>query len=516
MRDLILLHPTDSVCVAARDLLAGAPVELLGARVQLLDDVMQGHKIARTAIQTGEAILKWGQTIGFATCPIEPGRWVHSQNMATGALRREYEKSTAVPDDPLPLAGYTFQGYRRADGRAGTRNYIAILSNVNCSASVARHVAARFTPERLRDFPHVTGVVPFSHGSGCGMKFGGEHHQMLNRVMGGMARHPNIGGYVLVGLGCETGTLGHLIQEQGLVQIGGLGSASADSVCRPIVLSMQDLGGTQKTIDEAERLVETLLPQVNAARRVTIPASEIVLGLNCGGSDGNSGITANAALGVASDRLVACGGTTILGETTEIYGAEQLLTRRARTPEVADKLIERIRWWEWYTGLFGCTPDNNPSPGNKVGGLTTIYEKSLGAIAKGGTTALNDVIQYAEQVRTRGFVIMDTPGMDPVSVTGIVAGGANVMAFTTGRGSCFGFKPTPVLKIASNTSMYERMRDDMDVDAGTILSQGRSVEDVGEEIFARILAIASGEQPKSEQLGLGGEEFQPWILGPVL
>jgi altronate hydrolase len=516
MRDLILLHPTDSVCVAARDLLAGATVELLDGRLQLLDDVMQGHKMARTAIQSGEAILKWGQTIGFATCPIEPGRWVHSQNMATGALRREYEKSTAVPDDPSPLTGYTFQGYRRADGRAGTRNYIAILSNVNCSASVARCVAARFTSERLRDFPHVTGVVPFSHGSGCGMKFGGEHHQILNRVMGGMARHPNIGGYVLVGLGCETGTIGHLIQQQQLVQIGGLGSAFGNGAGRPIVLSMQDLGGTQKTIDEAERLVEMLLPQVNAARRVTIPASEIVLGLNCGGSDGNSGITANAALGVASDRLVACGGTTILGETTEIYGAEQLLTRRARTPEVADKLIERIRWWDWYTGLFGCTPDNNPSPGNKVGGLTTIYEKSLGAIAKAGTTALNDVVQYAEQVRTRGFVIMDTPGMDPVSVTGIVAGGANVMAFTTGRGSCFGFKPTPVLKIASNTSMYERMRDDMDVDAGTILSQGRRVEDVGEEIFARILAIASGEQPKSEQLGLGGEEFQPWILGPVL
>jgi altronate hydrolase len=279
---------------------------------------------------------------------------------------------------------------------------------------------------------------------------------------------------------------------------------------------MQDLGGTKKTIDEAERLVETLLPQVNAARRVPIPASEIVLGLNCGGSDGNSGITANAALGFASDRLVACGGTTILGETPEIFGAEQMLTQRARTPAVADKLIERVRWWEWYTGIFGCTPDNNPSPGNKVGGLTTIYEKSLGAIAKAGTTALNDVVQYAEQVRTRGFVFMDTPGMDPVSVTGIVAGGANVMAFTTGRGSCLGFKPTPVLKIASNSSMYERMRDDMDVDAGTILSQGRSVAEVGEEIFSRILAIASGEQTKSEQLGLGEEEFQPWILGPVL
>jgi altronate hydrolase len=516
MRDVILLHPSDSVCVAARDLSAGASVDLRGRRLRLLDHVAQGHKVACTAIRSGEPILKWGQTIGFATCPIEPGQWVHTHNMAAGALRREYEKSTAIPADPTPITNYTFQGYRRADGRAGTRNYIAVISNVNCSASVARRVAARFTAERLRGFSNVDGVLSFSHGSGCAMQFGGEHHRMLNRVLGGMARHPNIGGYILVGLGCEVGSISHLVQDQGLVQIGGIAPASANGVSRPIVLSMQDLGGTQKTIEEAERLVEMLLPKVNAARRVTIPASEIVLGLNCGGSDGNSGITANAALGVASDRVVAAGGTTILGETTEICGAEHLLTRRARTPEVADKLIERIRWWEWYTGIFGCTPDNNPSPGNKAGGLTTIYEKSLGAIAKAGTTALNDVVQYAEEVRSRGFVVMDTPGMDSVSVTGIVAGGANVMAFTTGRGSCLGFKPTPVVKIASNTPMYERMRDDMDIDAGTILSEGQSVAEVGEEIFKQILAIASGEQTKSEQLGLGEEEFQPWILGPVL
>jgi altronate hydrolase len=516
MRDVILLHPGDSVCVAARDLSAGATVELPDGRVRLLDVVNQGHKIARTTIQSGEPVLKWGQPIGFATSRIEPGRWVHAHNMAIGRLAQEYEKSTDVPADPPPRNGYTFQGYRRADGRSGTRNYIAIISNVNCSANVARYVAAKFTPERLRECPNIDGVLAFSHGNGCGMEFGGEHHKILNRVIGGMARHPNIGGYLLVGLGCETATIGNLITDQKLVQIGGSGATTGDGASRPIVLSMQDLGGTQKTIDEAVRLVETMLPQVNAARRETIPASEIVLGLNCGGSDGNSGITANAALGVASDRLVACGGTTILGETTEIYGAEQLLTRRARTPAVADKLIERIRWWEWYAGMFGCTPDNNPSPGNKLGGLTTIYEKSLGAIVKGGTTALNDVVLYGEQVRSCGLVVMDTPGLDPVSVTGIVAGGATVMAFTTGRGSCFGFKPTPVLKIASNTAMYQRMQDDMDVDAGTILSQGRSVEDVGEEIFARILAIASGECSKSELMGLGDEEFQPWILGPVL
>jgi altronate dehydratase len=461
-------------------------------------------------------VLKWGQTIGFATRPIEAGRWVHAHNLAIGALAQVYEKSTVVPDDLSPLTGHTFQGYRRVDGRgAGTRNYIAILSNVNCSATVARRVAAHFTPERLREYPNVDGVLAFSHGNGCGIEFGGEQHQILNRVMGGIARHPNVGGYLLVGLGCETATLGHLMEDQRLVQIDG-SSSGGDGAQRPIALSMQDVGGTQKTIDEAVRLVEMLLPQVNAAQRETIPASEIVLGLNCGGSDGHSGITANAALGVASDRLVACGATVILGETTEIYGAEQLLTRRARTPAVADKLIERIRWWEWYAGVFGCTPDNNPSLGNKAGGLTTIYEKSLGAIVKGGTTALNDVVRYADHVRSRGLVVMDTPGLDPVSVTGIVAGGANVVAFTTGRGSCFGFKPAPVLKIASNTAMYQRMKDDMDVDAGTILSEGRSVEEAGEEIFARILAMASGERSKSEQLGLGDEEFQPWILGPVL
>jgi altronate hydrolase len=333
---------------------------------------------------------------------------------------------------------------------------------------------------------------------------------------------------LLVGLGCETATAGYLIDDQKLVQIDGIGSrrsavrtnpampAAGDTNGRPPVLVMQDLGGTQKTIDEGVRLVAELLPRVNEFCRETVPASEIVLGTNCGGSDGNSGITANAALGHASDLIVRCGGATILGETTEIYGAEQILTRRARTPAVADKLIERIKWWEWYTGVFGCTPDNNPSPGNKAGGLTTIFEKSLGAIIKGGTTALNEVYQYAEPVTAKGFVVMDTPGLDPVSVTGIVAGGANVVVFTTGRGSCFGCKPAPSIKVATNTPMYERMIDDMDLNAGDILSHGRNVEAAGQEIFDEILAVASGKRTKSEQLGIGDFEFQPWILGPTL
>ncbi len=509
--DCIYLHPSDNVCVAARDLAAGTAIAAGGQGLKLAEPVRLGHKIAIAQIAAGQPVVKYGQTIGFATEPIAPGAWVHTHNLSAGQFARDYAASSEVPPDPPPLAGRTFQGYRRPNGAAGTRNYIAVISTVNCSASVSKYVAARFAGDALKAYPNVDGVVAFTHGGGCGMQFGGEGHHTLNRVLGGMARHPNIGGYVLIGLGCETAALGYLLDDQKLVQIGGSGAAAK----RPPVLSMQDAGGTTKTIEAACRLVEEMLPRANDVRREPIALSELILGTNCGGSDGNSGITANPALGVASDLVVAAGGTVILGETTEIYGAEQLLTRRARTPAVAQKLVDRIRWWEWYTGLFGCTPDNNPSPGNKEGGLTTIYEKSLGAVAKAGSTAMTEVYQYAEPVTAKGFVVMDTPGLDPVSVTGIVAGGAQVMVFTTGRGSCFGCKPTPSIKVATNTPMYERMIDDMDLDAGTILA-GRGVDDVGREIFEEIIAVASGKHTKSEQHGIGQEEFVPWQIGPTL
>ncbi len=479
--DVIFLHATDNVCVAARDLAAGARISAGGATVELSGPVKLGHKIALAPLAKGQRVVKYGQTIGFATESIAAGQWIHTYNLTAGQFDRDYAAATEIPPEPAPLVGRTFEGYKRPDRRAGTRNYIAVISTVNCSASVSKYVAARFNAEALRDYPNVDGVVAFTHGGGCGMQFGGEGHATLNRVMGGMARHPNIGGYVLIGLGCETATLGYLLDDQKLVQIGGKGGGDAR---RPPVLSMQDVGGTTKTIEAACQLVAEMLPRVNDTRRESVPLSELILGTNCGGSDGNSGITANPALGVASDMIVAAGGTVILGETTEIYGAEQLLTRRARSPEVAQKLIDRIRWWEWYTGLFDCTPDNNPSPGNKEGGLTTIYEKSLGAIAKAGSSAMNEVYHYAEQVTAKGFVVMDTPGLDPVSVTGIVAGGAQVMVFTTGRGSCFGCKPTPSIKVATNTPMYERMIDDMDLDAGTVLA-GRGVEDVGARFSKR-------------------------------
>jgi altronate hydrolase len=525
--DVILLHPGDNVCVAARNLAAGSRIAAGVHTIELREAVRMGHKIALTKIMAGQAVMKYGQIIGFATQPIGPGDWVHTHNLHVEQIARDYAKSSAVPPEPTPLTGYTFQGYRRPDGRVGTRNYIAVISSVNCSATVCKLIARRFDAAALRNFPNVDGVVAFTHGSGCGMPWDGEYHKLLSRVLGGMAKHPNIGGYVLIGLGCETMTIGHLMDDQNLVQIslegvggrreiaGGRPPSGGAAIRRPPVLVIQDLGGTSKTVEAGVKLVAELLPQVNVFQREIVPASELILGTNCGGSDGGSGVTANPALGVASDMIVACGGTTILGETPEIYGAEQVLTRRARTPAIADKLIDRIKWWEWYTGVFGGSCDNNPSPGNKEGGLTTIYEKSLGAIAKAGSTAMNEVYLYADEVRTKGFVVMDTPGLDPVSVTGIVAGGANVMVFTTGRGSCFGCKPTPSIKIATNTPMYERMKDDMDINAGVVL-EGRTVEEVGREIFDEILAVASGKKTKSEELGLGDEEFVPWALGPQL
>jgi len=512
--DSVYLHPDDNLCVAARHCRTGDEISAGPHEVRLLEDVKLGHKIALRPIRRGERVLKYGQTIGFATTDIEPGEWIHTHNLAAGQFDRDYAFASETPPQPTPITGRTFQGYRRAEGRAGTRNYIAVISSVNCSASVSRYVAQRFTRDALRDYPNVDGVMAITHKGGCGLQYGGEDHQQLARTLAGIARHPNVGGYLLIGLGCETGTIGFLESHGGLVQLGD-GQSGNGKPNRPLALSMQDLGGTTKTIEAAVRQIEELLPRVNDVRRVPIPASELVLGTNCGGSDGNSGVTANPALGVASDLLVACGGTTVLAETPEIYGAEHLLTRRAKSRAVGEKLIERIRWWERYVAMFGVEIDNNPSPGNKEGGLTTIYEKSLGAIAKAGRTALTDVVRYAEQVTSKGFVVMDTPGLDNVSVTGLVAGGCQVVAFTTGRGSCYGCKPSPSIKIATNTPMYERMIDDMDINAGVIL-EGTPVEEVGRQIFETILEVASGRKTKSELHGIGEEEFAPWSIGPTL
>ncbi len=503
------LRPQDNIAVAARNLPPGAELQIDGRTVVLAARIGLGHKIALRPIAKGEAIYKYGQIIGFASQDIPLGGHVHVHNVSADAFERDYAFCRDCPPTPTAAEPRYFLGYDRGDGRYGTRNYIAIISTVNCSASTSKYVSERFrTTDLLKQYPNVDGVVAITHKAGCAMQYDGADHNQLDRTLAGFAKHPNVSAYILIGLGCETGQAIHLVENHGLIQLNG-------SRQKPLVITVQECGGIAKTVEAGVRAVAELLPQANDVRRTKLSADKLILGTNCGGSDGNSGVTANPALGVASDLLVAQGGTTILAETTEIYGAEHLLTRRAVSRQVGEKLIERIKWWEWYTGVFGTEINNNPSVGNKEGGLTTIYEKSLGAIAKGGSTALVDVVGYAEPVKTKGFVVMDTPGYDPVSMTGIVAGGANVLVFTTGRGSVFGCKPAPSIKVATNTPMYRHMIDDMDIDAGVILD-GTPVETVGRQIFEEILAVASGKKTKSELNGVGEEEFAPWSIGPTL
>jgi altronate hydrolase len=515
----VQLRPEDNVAVAARNLAAGTEVRENGRTLRITSRIDLGHKLALRHIKKGEAITKYGQIIGFAGQDIPAGSHVHVHNVKADAFERDYAFCRdCPPPPPKPAELRTFMGYDRGDGRFGTRNYIAIISTVNCSASTSKYIAEKFkATDLLKQYPNVDGIVPIVHKQGCAMQYDGPDHRQLDRTLAGFAKHPNVAAYILVGLGCETGQAIHLVEGEGLIQLDSF-SRDAESSKRsapPLVLTIQECGGIGKTVEAGVKAIAGLLPRVNDAKRTKLTADKIILGTNCGGSDGNSGVTANPALGVASDLLVAQGGTSIIGETPEIYGAEHLLTRRAVSREVGEKLVERIKWWEWYTGIFGAEINNNPSPGNKDGGLTTIYEKSLGAIAKGGSTALVDVVHYAEPVKAKGFVVMDTPGYDPVSMTGIVAGGANVLVFTTGRGSVFGCKPAPSIKVATNTPMYEHMIEDMDINAGSIL-EGTRVEEVGRQIFEEILAVASGKKTKSEINGVGEEEFAPWSIGPTL
>jgi altronate hydrolase len=510
----LILHPEDEIAIAKVNADAGCEIRVKSSNgaLQTREAIGIGHKVAIRPIPAGAPVRKFGQVIGFADQDIAPGEWVHTHNVTLGDLELDYAFASETPPDPTPIANRTFPGYRRSDGHAATRNYIGIVSMVNCSATASKYVAARFDDAMLADYPNIDGVIPLVHRGGCAIEYGGEDHLQLNRVLAGFATHPNIAAYVILGLGCETAQGSFLANEHGLVQLDLPG---AGQQALPLVVNIQDEGGIAKTVVRVVSVLKDMLPEVNRVERVPIPVSELILGTECGGSDGNSGVTANPAVGIATDLLVAHGGTSILGETPEIYGAEHMLTRRAINREVGEKLIERIRWWEEYTGKFGVQINNNPSVGNKQGGLTTIYEKSLGAIAKGGSTALKQVYRYAEAVTEKGFVIMDTPGFDSASVTGMIAGGANVVVFTTGRGSCFGCKPVPTIKIASNTPMYERMIDDMDINAGSVLD-GVSVEAVGEEILEKIIAVAGGEKTKSEVQGIGEEEFTPWSIGPVL
>ena len=497
----IRLAETDDVAIALSDLPAGTLV----AGVTLRDFVPRAHKFALRTIAPGERVRRYGQIIGQASVEIATGAHVHVHNLDMAPHAGDEGESVGPAVQPVARESRSFMGYRRPDGRVGTRNYLGVLTSVNCSGSVARFIAEEAEKtDWFRALDNVDGIVPISHSTGCGMSGTDEGYRTLFRTLTGYARHPNFAGILLVGLGCEVMQIPALI---------GKGRMRPDNNFRH--LTIQEEGGTRVTVERGIAALREMAEIANAARREPVPASELVIGMQCGGSDGYSGITANPALGVASDLLVAHGGTTILSETSEIYGAEHLLTRRAVSPSVAEKLLDRIRWWEDYAARNGGEMNNNPSPGNKKGGLTTILEKSLGAVAKGGSAPLEDVYLYAEPIDKKGFVFMDSPGYDPCSVTGQVASGANLIVFTTGRGSVSGYKPVPCIKIATNSEMYRRLKDDMDIDTGDILD-GVSMADKGAEIFEAFLRVASGEETKSEALGFGGVEFVPWQIGAVM
>jgi altronate hydrolase len=503
----IRIHSADNVVIARRQLLSGTVLAEEGVAVAGL--VPPGHKIATQAIAAGEAVRRYNQVIGHATQAIQPGQHVHTHNLAFASFERQHDFCAGATPTAYEAEPATFMGIVRHDGRVATRNYIGVLTSVNCSATAARAIADRFRrdvfPEALAAYPHVDGVVALTHGMGCATASDGEELMVLRRTLGGYARHANFAAVLIVGLGCETNQIQGLVAQEGLAEGAYLKT-----------FSIQDTGGTAKTVARGVALINEMLPHANRVQRVPVPASHLTVGLQCGGSDGYSGISANPALGAAVDRLVRHGGTAILSETPEIYGGEHLLTRRAASPAVAEKLLARIRWWEAYTARNGMQMDNNPSAGNKAGGLTTILEKSLGAIAKSGTTNLVDVVEFAESVKARGFVYMDTPGYDPVSATGQVAGGANLICFTTGRGSAYGCAPSPSLKLATNTALWRKQEEDIDINCGGIVDGDETVDEAGERIFRLMLATASGERSKSEIHGYGQNEFVPWQLGAVM
>jgi altronate hydrolase len=508
MQNFIRLHPNDNVVIARTQLIGGTVAE----QTVVKGLIPAGHKVATQVIEAGQAVKRYNQIIGFASTNIQAGEHIHTHNLnlgdEKGAFARDYAFCSDVKAAPARKHA-TFMGYKRSDGRVATRNYIGILSSVNCSATVVRAIADHFSrrtnPSALAPYPNIDGVIALSHGLGCGMDHQGLGMQVLERTLAGYARHANFAACLMVGLGCEANQISTWLEHSHLSHDQAL-----------YTYNIQDTGGTAKSIALGIEQVKTMLASANAVQREPVDVSHLTVGLQCGGSDGYSGISANPALGAAVDLLVAYGGTAILSETPEIYGAEHLLTRRAVTKEVGEKLIQRIRWWEHYTHINQGEMNNNPSPGNKAGGLTTILEKSLGAVAKGGTTNLNAVYEYAQTVDTHGFVYMDTPGYDPVSATGQVAGGANLICFTTGRGSAYGCAPSPSLKLSTNTALWSRQQEDIDINCGSIVDGTNSIEEMGQLIFEQMIKSASGQATKSELHGYGQSEFVPWQLGAVM
>ena len=501
----IRLDPADNVVVARHDIAAGTEIPEEG--ITALADIPAGHKLATRALRRGEPVLKYATTIGFSGADLPPGSYLHAHNVMVDAVQKDYRfgQDYRAADLLPPGARATFDGYARADGRVGTRNTIGIFITVNCAATVARKIAAYFDEERMEDYENVDAVVPFIHAQGCGMEQTGEPIDLLRRTLKGYIQHPNIAGALIVGLGCERNNLERFFEATALETGTQLRS-----------LRMQSVGGTAEAVAQGKAMVREMLAEANRARRTPQSAEHITVGLQCGGSDGFSGLSANPALGRAVDRLVQNGGTAILSETPELYGIEHTLTARARDETVGRAFLERIDWWLGYTDGRDVQMQGTVGPGNQAGGLANIIEKSLGGAKKGGSTGIEAVYRYAEPVTARGLVIMDTPGFDPVAATGQIAGGANLVCFTTGRGSCFGSYPAPTIKLATNDRLAAAMPDDMDLNCGDVLSQRVPLEDKAREIVALILATASGQHSKSEALGLGDHEFVPWQIGATM
>lgn len=500
---VIKLNPNDDVVVARHPVAAGTFLSQENITTQ--SDIPEGHKISLRNIASGETVKRYGQIIGFASKEIKAGDHIHTHNLSMGDFARDYAFGEDTIELPKAKKVDTFMGIKRADGRVATRNFIGILTSVNCSATVARAIEDHYKKVGLDNYPNVDGIVALPQSFGCAIGFDSEAMIVMRRTLSGYARHVNFAGVVIIGLGCESNQIKDLIQVEGLTEGKMLHT-----------MTIQETGGTQKTINKGIEIIDGMLAQANQVKREPVPVSEIILALECGGSDSYSGISANPVLGYAADKIVQQGGTAILSETSEIYGAEHLLTRRAVTPEVGKKLIARIEWWEDYCRRTKSEMNNNPSAGNKEGGLTTVLEKSLGGIAKGGTSNLVDVYEYAEPVTAKGLVFMDTPGYDPIAVTGQIAGGANLLCFTTGRGSAFGSKPTPSLKLATNNTLWQRQEEDMDINCGNVVEGTETIAEAGERLYEMILEMASGKKTKSEQFGYGSLEFVPWNIGSIM
>jgi len=503
MYNIIKLNKKDNVAVAPMPIPAHTEVDLVDLNVISSDAIPFGHKIALSKIEKNSFIYKYGQIIGIASKDILPGEHVHSHNLEFSEFDRFFEIKDNKNKEINNSNDVFFEGFKRKNGKSGTRNYIGLLSTVNCSATVVKKIADTVNySSKLKEYANIDGAVCLKHSSGCGMNTSGYGMTIFNQTIEGFKKHPNFAKVFVIGLGCEC------------AQISLYQDGQQDD--RVVYMNIQDEGGTKKIIENVSSQIIEMLPYLNKEKRVKIPISELTVALQCGGSDAYSGITANPALGHASDLIVKHGGSTILAETPEIYGAEHLLFERAGNAEIVKKLQKKIDWWKHYTSINEGSLDNNPSPGNKKGGLTTILEKSLGAVAKSGTSIMEDVLSFAEPIKKKGFNYMDSPGYDPVSVTGQVASGSNVICFTTGRGSCFGFKPTPSIKISTNTNLFNRLEEDMDINAGTIMDGESGIAEIGERIFNHIIDTASGKLTKSEINGYGDDEFNPWVIGATM